>query len=182
MTGTDQRFTARAGFTLLEVLLVLLIVSTVSALALPAVWVHSPRVRLEAQAGRILSALRLTRADAIRRNQEASVFVDTEHGTLSSTSGATTRLDRELEIGTTFAVLDRGPAATAGIRFFPTGQSSGGEIRLRRRVGSRPDRRHPLLPDRPVERRRNPPAPGSGAGPRDGELGDRPCGDRLTPA
>ena len=129
MTGADQRFTARAGFTLLEVLLVLLIVSTVSALALPAMWVHSPRVRLEAQAGRVLSVLRLTRADAIRRNQEASVFVDTGHGTLSTSFGAITQLDRELEIGTNFAVLDRNK--TAGIRFFPTGQSSGGEIRLR---------------------------------------------------
>jgi general secretion pathway protein H len=129
MTGADQRITARAGFTLLEVLLVLLIVSTVSALALPAVWVHSPRVRLEAQAGRVLSALRLARADAIRRNQQASVYVDGERGTVSSTFGAVTQLDREVEIGTTFAALDRNQ--TPGVRFFPTGQSSGGEIRLR---------------------------------------------------
>jgi general secretion pathway protein H len=131
MTDPGRRDRARAGFTLIEILLVLLIVSTVTALALPAVWVHSPRVRLEAEAGRLLSALRLTRADAIRRNREASVFVDIERRTVSSTSGTTSRLDRELEIAMTSAVSDRGRTGAGGIRFFPNGQSSGGEIRLR---------------------------------------------------
>jgi general secretion pathway protein H len=121
----------RAGFTLIEALLVLFIVSAVTALALPAVWVHSPRLRLEAEAGRVLSALRLTRADAIRRNQEGSVFVDTELRTVRSTFGATARLDRQTEVAMTFAASERNRAGAGGIRFFPNGQSSGGEIRLR---------------------------------------------------
>jgi general secretion pathway protein H len=126
--GADGK---RAGFTLIEALLVLFIVSAVTALALPAVWVHSPRMRLEAEAGRVLSALRLTRADAVRRNQEASVFVDTERRTVGSTLGVIARLDRQIEIAMTFAASERNRGGAGGIRFFPNGQSSGGEIRLR---------------------------------------------------
>jgi type IV fimbrial biogenesis protein FimT len=61
------------GFTLIELMIVLLIVAVVSALGGPALNETVKRNRLRVQADRILTTLNLARSEAVKRNQSVSI-------------------------------------------------------------------------------------------------------------
>jgi general secretion pathway protein H len=88
-------------------------------------------MRVEADATRIAAALRVTRAAAMNLNREMRLVIDAKRRTFASPVIPLARLDPESEIGVVFANTERGSAAEGGIRFFPNGQSTGGDIRLR---------------------------------------------------
>ncbi len=64
---------SQTGFTLIELMIVLLIVSVVSAIGGPIFNETIKRNRLRTQADRILTTLNLTRSEAVKRNQSVSI-------------------------------------------------------------------------------------------------------------
>lgn len=64
---------SQVGFTLIELMIVLLIVAVVSALGGPALSETVKRNRLRTQADRILTTLNLARSEAVKRNQAVSI-------------------------------------------------------------------------------------------------------------
>jgi general secretion pathway protein H len=121
----------RAGFTLLEALLVLVILSLAAALAAPLMRRPPSRALLTADATRIASALRVTRAAAMAQNREMSLVIDAAQRTYASPVIPVSRMDPRLEIAMDIAEPERTSSTSGGIRFFPSGRSTGGGIRLR---------------------------------------------------
>ena len=123
-----HRARAASGFTLLELLVVLAIVSVVFGtlvLARPS----AVGARINAAARGVVATLRLARAEAIARNTETTVSVDPGTGVIVFSHGKW-QLPRGAQVTLTFAETER-TAAGGSLRFYPDGQSSGGEINLR---------------------------------------------------
>jgi general secretion pathway protein H len=121
---------ASAGFTLLEMLAVLVILGLVAALAIPSLRRPPDNLRLEAATRSLASALRLSRAQAIARNTDVVLTAHADRRIFASSTGLKIELDQEILVEMIFAApLRRGRAAGA-IRFFRDGTSSGGEILL----------------------------------------------------
>jgi type II secretion system protein H len=80
--GVQPQAGAAAGFTLLELLVVLAILALAAAIALPTLTSPSDGVRLRSAAGEIAAALRAARAAAIARNGEVAVMIDADRRSL----------------------------------------------------------------------------------------------------
>ena len=120
-----------AGFTLLEMLIVLTIIALVAGLAMPVLSRRmSDATRLQATAFAIIGALRLTRAAAIARNTEVGFSIDLEARTFGSAVVPTRNFDPDIVAQMKIAGPERLTAVRDGFRFFPDGSSTGGDLRL----------------------------------------------------
>jgi general secretion pathway protein H len=124
--------TARAGqhgFTLLEILIVLVIGVLLVALVPPLLSGMSGATELRGAARQLAAGLRNARNEAVTRQQEAVLTLDLERHRFGVTGDP-----REIALPESVALklytaqselLD---SATGGIRFFPDGSSTGGAI------------------------------------------------------
>lgn len=121
------RASSSAGFTVIELLVVLGILGLILATVLSA----RPRAataRVNAAARSIASTLQLARARAIATNADTVVRIDTVKHEFGIPS-AMHRLPNGMTVALTIAENER-VGNSGGIRYFPDGQSSGGEILL----------------------------------------------------
>jgi len=128
---SHNRSHAAAGFTLLELLVVLAILVLVAAVALPRLTGPSDGVRLQSAVRDLLGALRLTRAAAITRNVEMALVIDVEQRTLQSPVVPPRRFEADIASQMKIAEAERATPSRGGFRFFPDGSSTGGDIRFR---------------------------------------------------
>jgi general secretion pathway protein H len=120
-----------AGFTLLELLLVLSILALIAAIAIPALTAPSDAARLRAAADEVAAALRLARAVAIARNGEALVVIDAENRSIHANGAPARPFAADISVALTIAESERQTPARGGFRFFADGSSTGGDIILR---------------------------------------------------
>lgn len=120
---------ASAGFTLLEMLVVLFIMGLLVAQMLPSFSQGADTARLRASASDIADDLRIARAVAIRTSREAGLTFDQSSRSYGIPGSKEIRQLAD-NIGLTItAVTWRVPgSAQAGIQFFPDGSSTGGSI------------------------------------------------------
>ena len=116
-----------AGFTMLELLVVLGIVGVVLGTMIIA-RPNASGARVNAVARTVLATLRLARAQAMQRNTEIVVSIDPQTRTVASPQGKW-QLPDGVHVVLTYAESERS-AGAGGLRFYPDGQSSGGEINL----------------------------------------------------
>lgn len=129
MAATPDSTPGMAGFTLVEVLVVLAILGLVATVALPRLGA-SPGVTLDAAARDLTGALRATRSAAIARNQPQVMMLDVERRGFTSPAGGARSLPAEMRLALKLAAPEMESPARGGIRFFPDGSSTGGEITL----------------------------------------------------
>jgi general secretion pathway protein H len=119
-----------AGFTLVEMLVVLAVLALIMALLPPLLEGGQGRAELAAAAREIAASLRETRSLALRDGRSESFAVDGRAGTFRA--GVAGRL-RHLPAGLRLT-LDRpggdAPVTAGEIRFFADGSSSGGGLQL----------------------------------------------------
>ena len=89
---------ARAGFTLIEIVVVLAILAVATALVLPAVGRGSAAVQLRSEAGRVAALLRRGRLEAVTRRQPTRVTLDPARNTIALTAGNPERPLKELAL------------------------------------------------------------------------------------
>ncbi len=116
-----------AGFTLLELLVVLAIVGVVLGTMIIA-RPNASGARVNAVARTLVATLRLARAQAVQRNTEIVVSIDPQTRTVTSPQGKW-QLPDGVHVILTYAETEK-RAGAGGLRFYPDGQSSGGELKL----------------------------------------------------
>jgi general secretion pathway protein H len=120
---------AAAGFTLIEMLVVLAILAGVAAMSGPVLSRIGRGQALDAFSETLAARLSLTRAAAIRSNAIRGLALDPAGRSFASDAGlAPLPIPAELRVTLVPPPQSRGPAGL--IRFLPDGRSSGGEIRL----------------------------------------------------
>ena len=117
-----------AGFTLIEVIVVLVILGLGLALLTTRGPLRSSALDLRAATGDITQALRLARARAIATDRQVVVALDPAGNAFRVGSGPAQTLPRGVVLEATAV---QGPAAgIAAFRFAPDGSASGGRITL----------------------------------------------------
>ena len=118
-----------AGYSLIELVVVLAIVSLAASLITVALRRAPDSVRLEVAARNLASALRLARATAIGRHRETLFILDAEQRTFESALNQRGQFDADISVNLIVAAPER-RGAVGGFRFFPNGSSTGGRVDL----------------------------------------------------
>jgi general secretion pathway protein H len=118
------------GFTLLEMLAVILLIGIAAAAVSVSVTQGLAGARVRAASSELAGALRATRAQAIVRAQEQNFDVDTRANSYRNVKQRDVSLPKGLRVSITSAKEDQPNEHTGRIRFFPDGSSTGGRITL----------------------------------------------------
>jgi general secretion pathway protein H len=119
------------GFTLIELLVVMAILGLVLVAAVPLLPTSLSGVELRSAARQVASGMRTARARAIAQNREAVFSVDVENR-LYGVAGqpGLGRLPAGFEVRLITADTELTGPTSGGIRFFPDGSSTGGQVLL----------------------------------------------------
>ncbi len=121
------------GFTLIEILVVLVILALAAGLIVSRGPLRSQRLETDAAARNLAGALRLARAEAIRQNRPVGVSVDALGHAYRVGAALPQSLPASLAISVTAVAGLTAGGRIAAIGFAPDGSSSGGRIELAER-------------------------------------------------
>lgn len=130
MSANENTNRAEAGFTLVEMLVVMMILAVAATIAAPLLSGGSDGLRLETASSELAAALRVTRSAAIVRNAETTLVVDVERRTFESAAVSRRPFASGIDAKLTFAAGVRSGQSDGGFRFFPDGSSTGGDVTL----------------------------------------------------
>jgi general secretion pathway protein H len=130
MAASANQRLGRRGFTLLEAL-VALGIAAMAATVLVA-WMHRSRqsaLSVDAFSRQLQSELRKARASAIGSNVETVVVFNSRERSFEA-QGRRVVVPEQISVEVTAADIEQRHEHAIGIRFFPTGRSTGGVIRI----------------------------------------------------
>ncbi|MFO1152199.1 MAG: GspH/FimT family pseudopilin [Rhodospirillales bacterium] len=116
------------GFTLLELVVVLIVMALVAAVATPTLIGRSGSTQAQVAAREMAAALRQARSSAIGANVDVAFAVDADARTYAIEGRPPHRLPGDLAISLIVADSERLSRTAGAIRFFPDGSSTGGDI------------------------------------------------------
>ena len=134
--NSDIKRTAN-GFTLLELVLVLLLMGLIAGLTLPFVVSTLDRIKLQSEVRQIASAIQFTRSEAISRKTLLTFNVDINKSQYWLAIPKQEEVTQSKPIDETVQIMDYQradetlPEGTFKILFYPRGNSSGGTIRFK---------------------------------------------------
>lgn len=118
------------GFSLLEMLLVLVLIAAASVMAMAAFGGGMRGMRLHAAAKEVAAQLRFTRAVAIASGTPQEFVIEPHARTWTAAKGRHGRLPDTGEVIFTGAREVQPQAGKGAVRFFPDGAATGGRLRL----------------------------------------------------
>jgi general secretion pathway protein H len=125
------------GFTLLELILVLMLMGLIGGLTLPFVVSTLDRIKLQSEVRQIASAIQFTRSEAISRKTLFIFNVDINNNNYWLSIPKLEEVTQSKPIDETVQIIDYRRAdetlneGTFEILFYPRGNSSGGTIRFK---------------------------------------------------
>lgn len=120
------------GFTLLEILLVVVLIAAVTAMAAYAMNSGLPGAQLRGAARELAAQLRYTRAQAIATGQSQVFTLDARSRQWQAPQHRTGALPKGIEVVATGARVEQSHPDEVSVRFFPEGAATGGRFVLRR--------------------------------------------------
>jgi general secretion pathway protein H len=121
---------AHRGFTLVELLVVLVIIALVMALVGTSLSRSVSGAEMRSAARKVAASLRYTRSRAILSRSEQVFLVDTEKRTYQAADRETEELPEGMNVEVNTARSELTSETVGGIRFYPDGGSTGGNVRL----------------------------------------------------
>jgi general secretion pathway protein H len=118
------------GFTLVEIIVVVLIIALVGVVVATALGTGLEGARVRAAGKEMAAALRFTRTQAIVTREQAVLTIDVERRTYQAPGRNPVELPRGLELKLLTAAEEMVEQGVGRIRFFPDGSSTGGHIEL----------------------------------------------------
>jgi general secretion pathway protein H len=121
----------RRGFTLVELLVVLAIMTLLFMIAAPHLGTVLPQMELKSGAREVAAALREARSRAIASNSDVLFSLDVNrHRYTISGDKSVHSLSSDVDLSLYTAQQERIGRASGSIRFFPDGSSTGGRVVL----------------------------------------------------
>ena len=130
MTAAARERSREAGFTLIEIIVVLAVVGFALLLIVGYKPPWSSGLGVRGAAAEVASSLRLARSEAILRNRPVAFEIDLASRRFRAGSGAVRQLPSHLSIALLTVQGERRDVSTGDIRFNPDGSSTGGRISL----------------------------------------------------
>jgi general secretion pathway protein H len=130
MTAAAREHGREAGFTLIEIIVVLAVVGFALVLIVGYKPPWSSTLGVRGAAAEVASSLRLARSEAILRNRSVAFEIDLASRRFRAGSGAVRQLPPQLSIALLTVQGERRDVSTGDIRFNPDGSSTGGRISL----------------------------------------------------
>jgi general secretion pathway protein H len=118
------------GFTLIEVILVLLLIGVVVGVAAVSLTDGLATARVRSAGQDLVAALRYTRAQAIVSRRQQALELDVEARSYVAPKREAVQLPKNVELRLLTAAEEQTGSTTGRIRFWPDGSSSGGRIKL----------------------------------------------------
>jgi general secretion pathway protein H len=131
LSGSDGRpRTVAGGFTLVELLVVMVIAALVLGLVATSISRNISGAEMRSAANKLAASLRYTRTRAILDKQEHVFLVDTENKSYLAPKREPVVLPEGMTIALTTARSELTSENVGGIRFYPDGGSTGGYVEL----------------------------------------------------
>jgi general secretion pathway protein H len=118
------------GFTLVEVMVVMVIAAIALALVGTSISRSISGAEMRTAARKVAASLRYTRTHAILKKSEQVFLVDTELLTYQAPDREPVELPEGMEVELNTARSELTSETAGGIRFYPDGGSTGGNVRL----------------------------------------------------
>lgn len=121
-----------AGFTLVEILVVLSILAIITSITLVYIPGGREKISLKVAASELMTGLNHTRNQAVLTHKDALLHIDLSQGTFWTEGQTKTikTLPQQVVIELSTAAQETTNNNIANIRFFPDGSSTGGYIKL----------------------------------------------------
>ena len=143
MSVTEVKISDQSGFTLIELVVVLVVVALLATLSGPSLTALYASTQYQEAVRAVTSAARNARLDARASGAHVDLVVDTTNNRFALTRQAKDltpddyqELARELHIEMTYAAEVSPGGGIGAIRFYPSGGSSGGEVMIQRPSGT----------------------------------------------
>ena len=128
--GPDLASNGQRGFTLVELLVVLVIAALALSLVGTSISRNVSGAEMRNAARKVAASLRYTRTQAILTKSEQVFVVDTEKRTFQAADRPTEELPEGMNVELNTARSELTSETAGGIRFYPDGGSTGGNVRL----------------------------------------------------
>ncbi len=128
-----QRSFARqgqGGFSLIEMIAVIILIGIVMTLVSMSFSKSIDGAKIRSASREVLAALRYTRGQAIVKGKQQVLVVDTQNNTYQAPGKDVKELPKKMRLAIETAAGEQVSDTSGGIRFFPDGSSTGGNIRV----------------------------------------------------
>lgn len=116
------------GFTLVEMIAVVVLLAIVMSIVTFSFSKSLESTRVRAASRDLVAALRYTRGQAIVKGEQKVLMLDLENNSYTAPDKSPVTLPENMVLRLTTAAREQTGESTGGIRFFPDGSSTGGNI------------------------------------------------------